>query len=306
VTARVRRNLLFAVVTAVVVGAAFLYVTRDSAAPTRVSGLAPVGGNLFADGETIDDATRGILSPDGSNLAVVSPDGLGLVAGNDVRPITEEGTHVVDAAWFGNGATLLVAEGPVPTGLLAIVDVDGKVRGSVPLEPSVGFGTGHGMAVAPGGRAAVVTAVDRPALGPEQHRLVHVDLETGATRDLTPPGGPDEEGPVFLDAGRVAFVETTPGEGGGVRTLVVSVADGSVLDVAAGERVVGATDAGEPVLARSGELVVAGKVVGQVPPGSTVTSVHPASGLGVASERVTSADGSTVIRLRRLQLTPIA
>lgn len=300
---RLRRNLLFAVVTAVVVGAAFLYVTRDGGTPTGVGGLAPVGGNLFADGDEIAGATRGLLSPDGSNLAVLTPDGLGIVVGNDVRPVTEEGSRVVDAAWFGNGGTLLVAEGPAPTGLLAVVDVDGTVRGSVPLEPRVGFGNGYGMAVAPGGRQAVVTAVDRPPLGTEQRRLVHVDLETGATRDLTAAGGPDEERPYFLDAERVAFVETTPGEGGGVRTLIVSVADGTVLDVAAGVRIVGATSDGKPVLERAGDLLVDGKQIGEVPGGASVTSIHPASGLAVLAESVTAADGSTVVRLRRLEVT---
>ena len=300
---RLRRNLLFAFVAAAVIAATFLYVTRDGASPTRVEGLAPLGGNLFADGDDIAGAGRGLLSPDGSNLAVITPDGLGIVDGNEIRPVTERGTKVVDAAWFGNGGTLLVAEGPTPTGLLAVVDADGKVRGSVPLQPSVGFGTGHGMAVGPGARQAVVTAVDRPALGPEQRRLVHVDLETGATRDLTTPGGPDEARPFFLDAERVAFVETTPGEGGGVRTLVVSVEDGSVLDVAAGARVVGVTEEGEPVLERAGTLQVDGKAIGQVPAGAEVSSIHPGSGLAVLAETVTAPDGATVVRLRRLDVT---
>lgn len=302
---RLRRNLVFAFVAAMVVGAASFVVTRDGAS-TGVTGLAPVGGNLFADGDELAGASRGVLSPDGSNLAVLTPDGLGIVDGNKIRPVTEEGSKVVDAAWFGNGATLLVAEGPTPTGLLAVVDADGTVRGSVPLEPSVGFGAGHGMAVGPGGRQAVVTAVDRPALGAEQRRLVHVDLETGATRDLTAPGGPDEDRPFFLDAGRVAFIETTPGDGGGVRTLVVSVADGTVSDVAAGVRIVGATDGGQPVLERAGNLFVDGKRIGQVPAGASVSSVHPASGLAVLVESVTSSDGATVLRLRRHKITPIA
>lgn len=309
---RVRRNLGFVVVAAIVVGASFLYVTRFREAPAGVQGLAPVGGNLFAEGDVIQGATRGLLSPDGSNLAVLSPDGLGIVVrGNDVRPVTEEGSRVVDAAWFGNGGTLLVAEGPVPTGLLAIVDVDGTVRGSVPLEPSVGFGRGYGMAVAPGGRAAVVTAVARPALGAEQRHLVHVDLETGATRDLTTSGGPDEERPFFLDADRVAFVEmgmAGEGEGdgdvGGVRTREVSLADGSVRDVAPGVRIVGVTSAGEPVLERDGTLLVDGRRIGEVPGRTSLSSIHPATGLAVVSESATAADGSTVVRLRRLEVTP--
>ena len=304
---RLRRNLVFAVVAALVLGAAFFLVSRDGGGDAGVTGLAPVGGNLFDDGDEIAGAGRGVLSPDGANLAVLTPDGLGIVDGNEVRPITQPGSNVVDVAWFGNGGTLLVAEGPTPTGLLAVVDADGNVRGSVRLEPSVAFGTGHGMAVAPGGRRAVVTAVERPALAPaDQRRLVFVDLETGATRDLTPPGGPDEHQPFFLDADRVGFVETAPGEGGAVRTLVVSVADGSVLDVAAGARIVGVTDAGKPVLERDGDLLVDGKVLGEVPDGATVSSVHAASGLVVLAQTVTAPEGSSVVRLRRLQVTPTA
>lgn len=305
---RAKRNLGFAVVAAVVFAGAAFYVTRtttsgDATSPEGVTGLAPLGGNLFAAGDHIAGAYRGVLSPDGSNLAVLTPDGLGLVEnGNDIRPVTDEGSRVVDAAWFGDGATLLVAEGPAPTGLVAVVQADGKVRGSIRLQPSVGFGTGHGMAVAPGGRQAVVTAVDRPPLGTEQRRLVHIDLETGTTRDLTPPGGPDEERPFFLDAKRVAFVETTVGEGGGVRTLVVDVADGSVLDVAAGVRVVGATDDGKPVLERSGELLLDGRRLAEVPTGTAVSSVRPESGLAVLAETTTASDGTTVTRLRRLRL----
>ena len=296
---RLKRNLGFVVVAAVVVAAAFAYVTARDDGSGRVAGLRPLGGDLFADGDAIGGVGRGFLSPDGSNLAVITHDGLGIVEGNEVRPVTEPGTRVVDAAWFGNGSTLLVAEGPIPTGLLAVVDVDGTVRGSVPLAPSVGFGSGYGMAVAPGGRAAVVTAVDRPALGPEQRRLVHVDLESGTTRDLTSPGGADEERPFFLDAERVAFVETT---GSGVRTLVIAVEDGDVLDVADGSRVVGATDEGQPVLERAGEVLVEGRSVGKVPAGASITTVHAASGLAVVAETVTAEDGSTVARLRRLTL----
>jgi hypothetical protein len=305
VTHTTKRNLLFAVVTVLVLGGTFAFVRRDAATSGGsggVQGLAPVGGNLFADGDTIAGSGRGILSPDGSNLVVLTPDGLGIVDGNDVRNVTEPGSRVVDAAWFGNGGTLLVAEGPTPTGLLAVVDADGTVRGSVPLQPSVGFGTGHGMAVAPGGRAAVVTAVDRPPLGPEQHRLVHVDLETGATRDLTAPGGPDEERPFFLDADRVAFVER---RGPAVRTTTVAVADGSVLDVADGAEIVGVTTAGKPVLQQGRYLVVDRKGIAEVPERTGVTSIHPASGLAILSETVATPDGGSTARLRRLEVTAV-
>ena len=293
---RLGRGLVLVAVALAVFAVTFAFVRRDDDR-VDVRGLAPPGDDPFAAGDAVAGAFGGALSPSGTRLVVLTEEGLGLVERNRVVPITERGTRVVDVAWFPNGATVLVAEGPAPTGLLEVVDVDGggDVRGSIRLDPAVGFGDGHGMSVAPGGRAAVVTAVERPALSPEQRHLVLVDLETGATRTLTPAGGPDEERPVHLDEERVAFVER---EGDRVRTRVVDLATGKIDEVADGMQVAGQTDGVAVVTDGKGRLFSAGRQVGEVPEGATVVGVDVAGRQAVVVE--SSASAGT--RLRRIAL----
>lgn len=276
---------LLGVISAVV----FVVMRPDT---TGVRGLAPVGARPFGDDDEIDaDARSAILSEDGNHLAVVGDDGLGIAENGRIRPVTRPGTRVVDAAWFGNGATLLVAEGPIPTGALAVVDTDGTVRGSVPLSPSVGFGSGHGMAVAPGGRRAVVTAVERPPFGGEELHLVLVDLETGATSALTDPGpGPQERGPWFLDADTVAFTEAT--EGGRPLARTIDVGSRLVVDVGADGTVVG-VGRSSVIVQHEREIVAVpipgagGKrvVLGGVPDGTSLTSVDALGGVAIVVDR---------------------
>jgi hypothetical protein len=295
VSGRVGRVLLFVAVAAVVFGITFA-VVRGNDDRVAVGGLAAPGDEPFAERDVVDGAFAGALSPSGNRLAVLTEEGLGLVERSRVVPISERGSRVVDVAWFPNNATVLVAEGPTPTGLLAVVDVDGggKVRGSIRLDPSVGFGGGHGMSVAPGGRAAVVTAVERLALGAEQHHLVLVDLETGATRPLTEPGGPDEERPVHLGEQRVAFVERV---GDTVRTKVVDVASGTTEDVAEGTALAGEAEGVPVVVDPKGRLLAAARQVGSVPAGATVVGLDVPGRQAIVVE---STAGGT--RLRRIAL----
>lgn len=296
-----KRLLGGAAVAAVVLAVVFLFVSRDDV--DRVQGLAPAGERPFGSGDTLDGAVRGIYSDDGTKLAVISGDGLGLAERGEIRPVTASGSKVVDVAWFRNGATLLVAEGPIPTGGLVVVDLDGTVRGTVPLEPSVGFGSGHGMSVAPGGRSAVVTAVDRPALGREERRLVAVDLETGATRDLTAAGGPDEYRPFHLDGNRVAFTEQT-GDAAR-RALVIDFTTGEVEEVAAGAAVVGVIDDDIVLQDTRRRLVLASahdRVLATVPPRTALTGVRPTGGEAVVATTVEATDGGRTGRLRRIEL----
>jgi hypothetical protein len=289
----------------VVAGAVFLVLRARDADPrkTGVAGLQAVGDDPFADGDVVRAAAdTAILDPSGSRLAVIGDDGLGVAERGKVRPVTAPGSHVVDAAWFANGATLLVAEGPAPTGELAVVDVDGTVRGAIPLRPSVGFGTGHGMAVAVGGKRAVVTAVERPALEAERRFLVLVDLERGRTVALTTAGGPDESGPHVVDADRVAFTETTAG--GGHRAMVVDLTTGEATEVEADAEVVGATEEAV-VVVRGGELLAlpvtapggAPQRLGAVPDGTVITGVDGLGGRAVAVDR----QG----RVRRITIDPV-
>lgn len=298
------KRLLGATVVAVLVlGIVYFFVSREES--TGVEGLAPAGDQPFGSGDTLDGARRGIFSDTGGRLAVVRDDGLALAQRGQFVPVTARGSNVVDAAWFRNGATLLVAEGPVPTGALAVVDIDGKIRGSIPLTPSVGFGAGHGMTVAPGGRQAVVTAVDRPVLDQEQRRLVVVDLETGATRDLTAPGGPDELRPFYLDKERVAFTESSAD--GTPRALIVDVATGEVEEIAASASVAGTIDDEVVLLDLRGRLVRPTdpeRVLATVPRGSALSALDPSGGAAVVAETVDRPDGGRFGRLRRIDLEP--
>jgi hypothetical protein len=279
-----------------IAAAAFVLQRREE--PSPVGGLAAVGAEPFGDGDELAVAAeRVVLDGSGTRLAVITDDGLGVADRGALRPVTASGSHVVDAAWFGNGATLLVAEGPVPTGGLAVVDVDGHVRGTVPLSPSVGFGTGHGMVVLRGGKRAVVTAVERSALGPEQRHLVAVDLTTGATTPLTEGGGPDEAGPAELDDGRLAYTETTdPGSPPTVRVLDPST--GAAADAGPGELVAAAGHwlavlRGAALVAVDVAVDAAGgadaattpRTLVTVPAGRTVAAADPVAGQAVLVDR---------------------
>ncbi len=294
-----------AAVVAVAVGAG-LYLVLGPDDKGVVQGLAPAGDDPFGRTGFLDGAVRGIYSPVGSRLAVISDDGLGLADQGQIRPITKVGSKVVDAAWFRNSTTLLVAEGPVPTGGLAVVDIDGTVRGTVALEPSVGFGSGHGMAVAGDGRSAVVTAVQRPVLGPDERHLVVVDLLSGQTRNLTPPGGPNEAGPFYLDDGRVAFTEQNGDER--PRALVADLSNGDVTEVAPGTTVAGTINDEVVLLDGRGRLFMASnrsRVIGSVPAEASLTTVDPSGGAAVVAETVAGPDGARRVRLRRIGLAAI-
>lgn len=296
-----RRLLVGGAVALIVVSLVYLFVARDDGDGVR--GLAPAGDRPFGDSDTLEGAFRGIFSGTGNRLAVFTDDGLGIAQQGEILPITRPGSNVVDAAWFGNAATLLVAEGPIPTGALVVVDLDGEVRGTIPLEPSIGFGTGYGLTVAPGNRQAVVTAVERPALGPEERRLVKVDLETGTTVDLTPAGHADEQRPFYLDRDRVAFTERS--EGVPPRAMVVDVTTGALREIAAATSVAGVID-GEPVLQdERGRLFLASTpshILARVPKGTELSSIDPSGDVAVVAETVTAGDGARTGRLRRIPL----
>ncbi len=286
---------------------AFAFIAGEDQGTGGVAGLRPLGDQPFGASENGGDAAvpgrRGLVSRDGRRLAVLNDEGLGLAEQGVVRPVTEPGSRVVDAAWFANDATLLVAEGPIPTGALAIVDIDGTVRGSVPLSPVLGFGTGHGMAVDTSGKRAVVTAVERPALGPPQRHLALVDLTTGQSSTLTPPGGSDESGPAFVGDGEVAFTETTAD--GTRRARLIDLSTGAVRELRNASTVVGSTP--QAVLVVSGGDVVrldgegkAPVVVGQVPSGTSVTSIDAIGGQAIVVNR------SSQLRPIRIDPSPIA
>jgi hypothetical protein len=300
----VKRAVAALAVVAIVASLALVLVGGGGGTPP-VRGLDPAGADAFGADGVVAGALRGIHDGAGTRLAVITADGLGVAEGGRIRAVTARGTRVVDAAWFANGSTLLVAEGPVPTGALAVVDLDGTVRGSIPLTPSVGFGDGHGMAIAPGRPVAVVTAAERPTLEAEQLHLVVVALETGETRPLTEAGGPDELGPVFTDAGHVAFTERAAD--GAVRARLIDLETGAVTDIAEGTSVAGAAGASVVVL-RGRDLLrvdAPGRppvALGRLPAGSGLTSVDAAGGEAVVVETVTGPAGDRTTRLRRVEI----
>jgi len=223
------------VVAVVAVTAAAVVITAEEDAPAVLPDAAAVFGD---DGVLFASPRWARFSPTGRLVLVRTSAGIGLATGDDETPdsevalLTPPGSRAVDAAWFPGETAVLVAEGPIPTGQLAVVELDGTVRGAVPLTPSFGVGTGHGMTVSPDGRHAVVTAEEREAVGGMLHlHLVFVDLEEGLVTELTRPDGPDESGPTFVSSEQVAYTETTAGADGGSRAMVLDLADGTVEPV---------------------------------------------------------------------------
>lgn len=309
-----RRWLIGGLIAVAVLLAVYGFVVRTG--PVPVTGLAAPPSPAF-DAEGRIDGGRARYSADGTRLAVLSSAGVSIADEGRLRAVTAEGANVVDAAWFPAGSAFLVAEGPLPTGTLAVVETDGSVRGNIALTPSVGFGSGYGMAVSPGGRQAVVTGVERPALEREQRYLVVVDLETGATRPLTEPGGADESNPVYLDAATVVFEEEPVPEPGATEVEEPSVVS---IELSTGEREVlsrrsrlaGVVGGGNEVaiaVTRGREIVMlAGRrgnedfTLGSLPEGAALTAVHPAGGEAVVRELQISADGSQASGLRRIRV----
>lgn len=259
----------------VAVGVWFVLFVSDDDDP-KIGGLGPAAGAAFGEDGTLPPGpSRAVYSPDGTRLAVVRGGRVFLARQGRLEPVTEDGGRVVDVAWFPNSSTLLVAEGPVATGLLAVVDIDGTVRGSIPLSRQVGFGSGHGMAVATGSRRAALTVVDRPPLADEQRRVVEVALDTGEVRDVSDPGGDDEFGPAFLDDGTIVF--STP------------------------ERMVAGVVGGAAVVVDGRELVTAdGDVLGRLPDDVDLADLAPTGDRAV----VVSADRGGQPQLREIALEP--
>ena len=305
-----KRVLIGAVLALVVLAVTFTIVrTTDDGAP--VAGLQS-SADPFGDNPVLPaGASRAVYSPDGARLAVVA-DGLLHVSDGEVTRITERGTRVVDAAWFPAGTAVIVAEGPAQTGQLSVLGRDGAEQGDVRLDPSVGFGTGHGMALTSNERA-VVTAVERPELGATGVRsLAAVNLRTGVVRQLPAADGEEEFDPHRVDATRVAYTarradgSTVPrlldlGTGDrrragpvGTRALAV-IGDGSLIALLDGRDIVAVpVDSPDATPQR----------LGTVAEGSGVVAVHPAGTQAVVTAATVEAEGSQVTRLRRLSLRP--
>lgn len=265
----------------------------------QITGLGPATPAPFpASGALGSGPHRAWYSADGARLAVLSDGAIGTVHEGTVRLITSRGGNVVDAAWFAAGTALLVAEGPTPTGGLAVVETSGKVRGTIALDPVVAVGSGLGMTIAPGGKRAVITAVERSQFGEQTTRLVSVDLTTGRTSDLAPQGAP-ARGPHFVDASTVAFTRVGST---GTEAVVRNLGTGSEVVLGPGA-VVGVVGAGESIAVQSPDGIVSyrprggGRRVLAASPGGSVVAVHPSGAVAVVATLVGDA-----VQLREISL----
>lgn len=218
-------RMLRAVVVAVVLLIAFAYgfarITDDDR-PVRTR--RELGKGLAA--LTISTSNKIRLSPDGERLAIVEAGAVTVVGVDDAKVVTRAGTNVVDAAWMPDGERVLVVEGPIPTGQLTVIDMEGTVSGVAQLSPSVSFGTGLGLAVDSRGTQAAVITVTREPIGGRQHSdLAVVGLQTGKVRVYATPER-DETQPMFVDDELVAV--SSVAETGGARLDLVDVASGQV------------------------------------------------------------------------------
>jgi hypothetical protein len=196
----------------------------------------------------IGAATKVRLSPDGRRILVVADGSATVVGLHDAKIVMRTGDNVVDGAWMPDGKRVLVVEGPIPTGQISTLDMTGHVDGVARLDPSIGFGSGDGVAVNADGTRAAVIAVTREDLGGAEHAdLAVVELQTGKVRVY--PTARDEARPFFVDDDVVAV--TSEAATGPARLDVVNLATG---DVHAGRPVIDGpyarTFGGEVVVAR--------------------------------------------------------
>lgn len=197
-SARARRLLVGTVIVALVFAAVAAVVLSGR---TVSVGVRPAPAIFDEDGR-IDLGTppaAAAYSPaTGSKLAVLTERGVALVEEGELRYVVNS-PSIAAFAWFPGETALLVIEGPTPTGGVVVVQTDGRVRGTIPLERS--FQVGPGMAVLADGKRAVMTELRRSPLGaPEPSKLVEVDLTTGSVTDRG-----EGERPVVLDDGTVVI-----------------------------------------------------------------------------------------------------
>lgn len=290
-----RRTLSIAAVVVAAVLAASVVVALLT---TRRSdpGAVTLGSDdaFSAEGLAVPGARTARFSPDGTRLAVLRGGGaFGLSEGGRFRAIVPAETVVSSFAWY-DGGRLLLQEGPVATGQLVALDLQGNGKGVVKLDPDVP--PGAGMAVSPDRHTVVVASVSDDRVD-----LHAVRVPEGTTRRLT--DDPDAESqPVFLDDHRIAF---TARVGGSERVIVLDLdtaartaltEPGPRADVLglAGDDVAWATDT-EVRATRPGGAT---RTVASVPAGTVAVALSPDQRRLVLRE--TSPDGDTILKLVRL------
>jgi hypothetical protein len=206
VASRVRGRVVLGIALAAVVAAAGIYVSRTTDDGDKVgSGLPAL--SAFGDHRALaTDIRRAWFSPDGNRLAAVGEQGVGLVQGGRLAPLTAGANNVVDAAWMPDSRGLLVIEGPTEADQLSVLGVDGRVTGVAHLDRAVSPGDGYGIGVDRRGARAVVVTETRDTIGGRRHRdLLLVDLPTGRTSDLVITSDADETNPFFVGDDAIVF-----------------------------------------------------------------------------------------------------
>jgi hypothetical protein len=191
---------------ALLAGVAASYLALSRNPKPRVSLSAPVQPFFDGGGRLSPGAFAAAYSPDGSRLAVRSADGIGLADRGAVKAVTPRGSNVVDFAWLPGGDRLLVAEGPIPTGQLDALALNGRSAGTVKLLPSFSVGSGYGLAVDSTARHAVASRARADQLSGVVHLdLVEVDLQSGVVRELTPDPDAQSSRPFYIDDTHVLY-----------------------------------------------------------------------------------------------------
>jgi hypothetical protein len=179
-------------------------------------------------------------SPDGLRIAAASNGVLHVFRVADGREVLTTGRSIVAFAWMPDAKRILVAEGPIPTGEVATVDLNGRVTGVAHLSPSIDFDAGYGLSVNSDGTQAVAVAVHSDDLGGHVATdLATIELATGAVH-VAPTPDVDERSPVYVDDETVAYLvgdaafarDLATGEGrrlGPARRLLGIAPEGAVV-----------------------------------------------------------------------------
>jgi dipeptidyl aminopeptidase/acylaminoacyl peptidase len=306
---------IIVVIVALVVAVA-AYVVRTTDRPVAVQVGNSAGGAFDKQGALDGHITRASFSPDGTRLAVVSDEGVGLADGGHTRTITPPGSLAVDAAWMPNSEGILVVEGPAVTDRVTVIGLDGRVAGSATLDRPFSVGDGNGLSVDRRGGRAITVAETRDAIGGRRHTdLVLVDLTNGHVTTITDTQDAEEAWPVFRDDTHILFARVASG-----RSSIVVERD---LGSGAERELSPAAEATRPVgVLRSGTMVLAGGKPGQpvsiwaratngapvrmgrIGAGEVVWTVDPAGTRAVATSAATVGGGTRTGFLRAVTLIP--
>ena len=231
---RFRAPAIFAVVLVLLVYA----FVRLTAEPRTEKGLSAID---------VGPDAKVRLSPDGARAAIVEGGAVSVATVTAGKIVMRRGGNIVDGAWMPDSRRVLVVEGPIPTGEIDTLALNGRTNGAAKLIPSIGFGNGEGVSVDSSGTRAAVIAVMRDEVTGVRHRdLAIVTLATGNVRVYPTPR--DESTPLFVENDLVAVASQA--SKGPARL--------DLLDLGTGE-----VDAGRPIIdgpyARTfgGEVVVA-------------------------------------------------